>query len=131
MPDPTTDAPFRRVPYAPDHVRSAGRPRSNCRQVLPVAEVYSVTLSYAPLEDRLLVGYSVGDPVIPEAWVVAEEDPINGLSLDPRAPVGCLLQDVPVARKFLNPLRRGGAEARAVEAVDRFLGMLRELDDLL
>lgn len=125
-----TPAIDRTVKWRRGLVRSAGRPRSEIYKLHDV-RAYAVTLDYFPAEDRLRVGYSIGNPLIPEPWIVAEEDPLEGLWIDPRVPVDCLLLDVPIAQKFLNPARRNGVEKTAVEAVDRFLGMLKELDDLI
>lgn len=120
----------RTVKWRKGLVRAAGKPRSEVYALHDV-RAYAVTLDYFPAEDRLRVGYSIGNPLIPEPWLVAEEDPLEGLWLDPRVPAGYLLQDVPIARKFLNPMRREGAERTAEEAVDRFIQMLRELDSLI
>lgn len=111
-------------------IRSAGKPRSPIYRFEDV-KAYAVTMDYYPSEDRLLIGYSIGRPLIPEPWLVVEEDPLDGLWLDPQVPVDYLLADIPIAQKFLNPMRREGAEKTAIEAVDRLLKMLRELDDLL
>ena len=120
----------RTVSWRKGAVRSAGKPRSKIYELHDV-RAYAVTLDYFPAEDRLHVGYSIGRPLIPEPWLVAEKDPIEGLWLDPRVPVDYLLLDVPIARKFLNPLRREGAEKTAEAAADRFIQMLRELDSLI
>lgn len=120
----------RTVKWRKGLVRAAGKPRSEIYKLHDV-RAYAVTLDYFPPEDRLRVGYSIGRPLIPEAWLVAEEDPLEGLWIDPRVPVDYLLRDVPIAQQFLNPTRRNGAEKTAIEAVDRFIQMLRELDSLI
>ena len=119
----------RTVPWRKGTVRSAGRPRSKIYELHDV-RAYAVTLDYFPAEDRLHVGYSIGRPLIPEPWLVAEEDPLEGLWLDPRVPVDYLLADVPIARKFLRPLFTPEREV-ADAAVGRFLEMLKELDSLI
>ena len=119
----------RTVSWRKGAVRSAGRPRSKIYELHDV-RAYAVTLDYFPAEDRLHVGYSIGRPLIPEPWLVAEEDPLEGLWLDPRVPVDYLLADVPIARKFLRPLFTPEREV-ADAAVGRFLGMLKELDSLI
>lgn len=111
-------------------VRSAGRPRSKIYDFEDV-RAYAVTMDYYPTEDRLLIGYSIGRPLIPEPWLVVEEDPLDGLWLDPQVPVDYLLADIPIAQKFLNPMRREGVEKTAIEATDRLLGMLKELNSLI
>ena len=111
-------------------IRSAGKPRSPIYEYLDL-RAYAVTMDYYPAEDRILIGYSIGRPLIPEPWLVVEEDPLEGLWRDPQVPIEYLLADIPIAQKFLNPMRREGAERTAIEATDRLLGMLRELDDLL
>lgn len=111
-------------------VRSAGKPRSGIFDRHDLRP-YAICLDYFPSEDRLVVSYSVGRPLIPGPWKVAEEDPLEGLWTDPDASVADLLVDVPIARKFLNPIRRAGDEAASVEATDRLLALLRELDELL
>ena len=72
----------RTVPWKRGTVRSAGRPRSAIYQFRDV-RAYAVTLDYFPDEDRIFIGYSIGRPLIPEPWMVAEEDPLEGLWLDP------------------------------------------------
>ena len=119
----------RTVSWRKGAVRSAGRPRSKIYELHDV-RAYAVTLDYFPAEDRLRVGYSIGRPLIPEPWLVAEEDPLEGLWLDPRVPVDYLLADVPIARKFLRPLFTPEREV-ADAAVGRFLEMLKELDSLI
>ena len=119
----------RTAPWRKGTVRSAGRPRSKIYELHDV-RAYAVTLDYFPAEDRLHVGYSIGRPLIPEPWLVAEEDPLEGLWLDPRVPVDYLLADVPIARKFLRPLFTPEREV-ADAAVGRFLEMLKELDSLI
>lgn len=120
----------RAVTFRRGAVRAAGKPRSKI-YAHSACRAYAVTLDYFPQEDRLSVGYSVGRPLIPGPWLVAEEDPLEGLWLDPSVPVGYLLQDVPVALQFLNPIRREGPERAAEQAVHRFLEMLKELDSLI
>ena len=111
-------------------IRSAGRPRSKIYDLDDV-RAYAVTMDYYPTEDRILIGYSIGRPLIPEPWLVVEEDPLEGLWLDPQVPVGYLIEDIPVAIQFLNPMRKNGVEKTAGEAVDRLLEMLKDLDSLI
>lgn len=120
----------RRLRHHRGAVRSAGKPRSPIYRFRDL-RAYAVTLDYYPPEDRLLVGYSVGRPLIPEPWLVLEEDPLDGLWLDPQVPVDYLLADIPIAQKYLNPARREGVEKAAVAAVDRLLEMLKELNSLI
>ena len=120
----------RTVPWKRGTVRSAGRPRSAIYQFRDV-RAYAVTLDYFPDEDRIFIGYSIGRPLIPEPWMVAEEDPLEGLWLDPQVPVGYLIEDIPVAIQFLNPMRKNGVEKTAVAAGERLLAMLKDLDTLI
>ena len=111
-------------------IRSAGRPRSKIYDLDDV-RAYAVTMDYYPTEDRILIGYSIGRPLIPEPWLVVEEDPLEGLWLDPQVPVGYLIEDIPVAIQFLNPMRKNGVEKTAVAAGERLLSMLKDLDSLI
>ena len=111
-------------------VRASGKPRS------PVYEfegmrAYAVMVDYFPTEDRLRVGYSVGLPIVPRPWLVVEEDPLDGLWLDDRLPVEYLIQDIPVAQRFLGFLVRTPEEKAAAAAVERLVGMLKDLDSLI